>query len=133
MLIELIFCIFAILQGGSCDLIEMQSAVVAEEPVADKPISEPHTHSSVELPEIASKVATCESGDGQGTYSLTAKNPNSSASGKYQFIDSTWEWVTGLPAPASAHPELVQDQAFIDLWDDGDGASHWAPSRSCWG
>lgn len=133
MIFELIFCIFAILQGGSCDLPSMQSAVVEEEPVADKPISEPVAPPSVDLPEIASKVATCESGDGQGAYSLTAKNPNSSASGKYQFIDSTWEWVTDLPAPASDYPEHVQDQAFVDLWDDGAGASHWQPSEYCWG
>ena len=75
-----------------------------------------------------SVVAECESGG-----NLTAKNPRSTASGLYQFLDSTWEWVTGLPAPASAYPKAVQDSAFRKLWADGSGASHWFPSRHCWG
>lgn len=88
---------------------------------------------------MALAVADCESGarrsDGRAirrSYSITAENPISSASGKYQFIKSTWEMVTGLPAPASAYPEHVQDAAFRKLWDGGKGKSHWAPSRHCW-
>lgn len=69
----------------------------------------------------------CESRD-----DYRAENPVSSASGGFQFVDSTWEWVTGLPSPASRYPADVQDAAFLELWDDGVGASHWAPSRTCW-
>lgn len=94
---------------------------------------------AVPLPPVAAAIAACESGeidaDGRpvlGTYSLTAANPESSARGKYQAVTATWEWVTGLPAPASAYPEHVQDQFFVDLWDDGRGSSHWDASRWCW-
>lgn len=90
--------------------------------------------------DIATVVADCESGDRlangrarYGSYDLRAENSHSSASGKFQFISSTWTAVTGKPAPASAYPENVQDAAFRELWAGGRGASHWAASRSCWG
>jgi hypothetical protein len=76
---------------------------------------------------IAARVAGCESsGDPR------AKNPSSSASGLYQFIDSTWERASGLPAPARAHSAEVQTRVFWKLWNDGAGAGNWAPSRHCW-
>ena len=61
-----------------------------------------------------------------------AENPTSSASGRWQFIASTWTWITGLTPPASAWPPSVQRAAFLTLWDNGRGARHWAPSRDCW-
>lgn len=79
-------------------------------------------------PDAAAVIRGCES---DGDYH--AENPVSSASGAYQFIDSTWTWVTGLQPPASAYAPAVQDAAFHELWDDGRGASHWDASRSCWG
>lgn len=82
---------------------------------------------TTELP-IALKIAECESDNKN-----VRNRQGSSASGYWQFIDSTWEWVTGLPAPAMAHPREVQYQAFLTLWDDGRGASHWQPSKYCWG
>lgn len=81
---------------------------------------------AVELPPIAAVVARCESGGNP-----TAKNPISSASGLYQFVDGTWSWVTGLEPPASAWPVEVQHQAFVDLWDDGAGRAHWRESWRC--
>lgn len=72
-------------------------------------------------------VRWCESRD-----SYTAENPVSSASGAFQAITSTWEWVMDLPAPASAYPKAVQDEFFLRLWDGGRGWRHWAPSASCW-
>lgn len=78
-------------------------------------------------------VAACESGSLEtGRYDSQAQNPTSSASGAFQFIDGTWEWVTGLPAPAKDYPLLVQIWAFDRLWADGRGAAHWEASRSCW-
>lgn len=79
------------------------------------------------LPLIARKVAYCES-----RYVNTASPATSTASGYFQFLNGTWEWVTGLPAPASAYPLEVQYAAFLELWDEGRGASHWNPSRYCW-
>lgn len=79
------------------------------------------------LPAVALAIRWCESRD-----DYQAENPTSSASGAWQFIDSTWTWVTGLQPPASAYPRHVQDAAFLALWDDGRGATHWNASRACW-
>lgn len=77
--------------------------------------------------DIASRIAKCESGN------RNIKNPNSSASGYFQFLDSTWTSVTGLAPPAMAYSYTTQLQAFYELWDNGAGAGHWAQSRHCWG
>ncbi len=57
--------------------------------------------------------------------SLTAQNPNSTASGKWQFLDSTWHAVTGLPGSASDYDEATQDAAAAKLYDGGAGCAAW--------
>jgi hypothetical protein len=64
-------------------------------------------------------VMECESGG-----SLTAQNPSSSASGKWQVIDSTWNNFMGYPTAASA-PEWVQDEKARQLYAGGAGRGHW--------
>lgn len=76
----------------------------------------------------AAVIAMCESDN-----LALAKNEDSTASGPWQFLDGTWEWVTNSPAPARAYPRHVQRAAFDKLYADGAGASHWAPSAHCWG
>lgn len=76
---------------------------------------------------IARRIAQCESG-----MNPRAENPRSSASGLFQFIDSTWRSVTGLAPPASAYSVSTQVSAFWDLWNGGAGASNWSPSAHCW-
>lgn len=76
---------------------------------------------------IAVRIARCESGGNP-----RAQNATSTASGLYQFLDSTWTGTTGLAPPASAYSAATQTAAFWKLWNGGAGAGNWNPSRSCW-
>lgn len=55
---------------------------------------------------------------------LDVKNPDSTASGKWQFLDSTWARFGGYARAADA-PESVQDARAAALWDGGAGCAHW--------
>ncbi|WP_228389207.1 transglycosylase family protein [Cumulibacter manganitolerans] len=77
---------------------------------------------------VLEKIKQCESG---GDYQ--AENPTSTASGAYQFIDSTFQSLKasqGYTHAADA-PEAVQDAAAIELYN-AEGTAPWAPSASCW-
>jgi len=56
---------------------------------------------------------------------ITAQNPTSTASGKWQFLDSTWGGYGGY-AKARYAPESVQDDRARQLWAGGAGCSHWS-------
>ena len=56
---------------------------------------------------------------------ITAQNPSSTASGKWQFLDSTWAGYGGY-AKARYAPESVQDDRARQLWAGGSGCSHWS-------
>lgn len=55
---------------------------------------------------------------------IRAKNPSSSASGKWQFIRSTWAGFGGY-SEAYLAPESVQDAKARILWAGGAGCGHW--------
>lgn len=57
--------------------------------------------------------------------SLTARNPRSSAAGKWQFLASTWDGYGGYASAADA-PERVQDDKARALWAGGRGCAHWS-------
>lgn len=57
--------------------------------------------------------------------SLTAHNPTSTASGKWQFLNSTWQGYGGYATAASA-PESVQDARAAQVWAGGSGCSNWS-------
>lgn len=77
------------------------------------------------------RIRSCESGDGHGSYNYRAENSRSTASGAWQFLDSTWDGFGGYHHAASA-PPVVQDRK-ARLTFDASGYSPWNASRSCWG
>jgi len=56
---------------------------------------------------------------------IRAKNPSSTASGKWQFLNSTWAGYGGY-AEAWMAPESVQDAKARELWAGGAGCGHWS-------
>jgi hypothetical protein len=84
------------------------------------------------IPYKLRRIRGCESAwDPNHPGDYTAKNPSSSASGAYQFLDRTWVSTTGLPAPARAHSPATQDRAALKLYNS-QGTAPWESSRSCW-
>jgi len=59
---------------------------------------------------------------------ITARNPRSTASGKWQFLRSTWANHRGY-RDAYLAPEWVQDERARQLWNHGRGCSHWSACR----
>jgi hypothetical protein len=86
-----------------------------------------------EVSREAAAIIACESGDTKniGSYAVSADNPTSTASGLFQFIDGTYEGLTGR---TSAKTDKVENQyaAFRKLWNNGYGWTHWTASKSCW-
>lgn len=58
-------------------------------------------------------------------FNPTAENPTSTASGLYQFIDSTWAGFGGYSHAAYA-PVSVQVAKARIVWANGAGCSHWS-------
>lgn len=71
-------------------------------------------------------IIACESGG-----DARAQNPSSTASGLYQFINSTWKAYGGSTARAKdasvSEQRRVAERAFA-----AEGYGPWAASRSCW-
>lgn len=84
------------------------------------------TVKKVSLSGIAACIAKYESGGNP-----RAENPNSSASGLFQFIDGTWRAITGRSDRAKDAPVSVQIAAFYKLWNGGRGAHHWVVAPKC--
>lgn len=81
--------------------------------------------------DVLERIAQCESG---GDY--TAENPRSSASGKYQFLASTWHdggyaERYGVAHASEATPEQ-QEEAARELYA-ASGTRPWNASKHCWG
>ena len=103
----------------------------AEEPVQEEapaqeeqpaPEADNSSDSSVEVNDHLKQIAQRESGG-----DIHATNPTSGASGKYQFLQTTWDSVAPSEyqgSPAANAPEHVQDAAAQKLYDTA-GASQW--------
>jgi hypothetical protein len=70
-------------------------------------------------------IARCESG---GRYD--AENPTSTASGRYQVLDSTWDGYGGYERAVDAPPE-VQEAWAREAYARA-GTAPWRASRGCW-
>jgi hypothetical protein len=71
------------------------------------------------------RIAKCESG---GRYN--AQNSISTASGKYQFLDSTWNNYAGYPKARLAPPEIQEQKAYETFLRRG--TQPWDASYHCW-
>ena len=102
-----------------------EAAQPAEEPAEQEAPAEEADNSgdsSVEVNDHLKQIAQRESGG-----DIHATNPTSGASGKYQFLQTTWDSVAPSEyqgSPAANAPEHVQDAAAQKLYDTA-GASQW--------
>jgi hypothetical protein len=77
------------------------------------------------IPPVMRRVRECESG---GSY--TAQNPTSTASGAWQYLDSTWGGHRGFARAMDAPPRVQDLRAIRDFRIVG--TTPWAASRGCW-
>ena len=77
------------------------------------------------VPLVLKRIRHCES---RGNY--RAQNPRSTASGAYQFLDSTWGGHGGY-ARAKNAPPWMQDRKAILTWRAA-GTTPWLASQHCW-
>lgn len=104
---------------------------------AAKKEAEKAARSSVRPGFIGDRIANCEGG---AKYLHKDHGPKSTASGKYGFLDGTWDGLDNKKGDgfrgysrAMHAPESIQDEAFVILWNNGKGESHWKSSKRCWG
>lgn len=110
----------------------VRKPVEIKKKVVKKPSQKIYTHKrstpirhKVSLSGIAACIAKYESGGNP-----RAENPNSSASGLFQFIDGTWNHFGGY-SRAKYAPVSVQLEKFYQVWDNGRGAGHWVVAYKC--
>lgn len=77
---------------------------------------------------IKKAIEFCESGG-----NAKAQNPTSTASGLFQFLDTTWRSLDASAGYARAKdaPVAVQERAFDELYAQM-GTSPWLASKPCW-
>lgn len=96
---------------------EARRAVTVPAVAAAVPAVESSGRCGGDLPPCS--VMYCESGG-----NIRAENPHSTASGKWQFLDSTWAGHGGY-ARAKDAPESVQDERARQVYAGGAGRGHW--------
>ncbi len=96
-----------------------------------------HPLPASQVPDVLERIRDCESGDRMsngrarpGSHKYGAQNRVSTASGAYQFLDTTWGAWDGY-AKARHAPPRVQDRKAIRHWQLH-GTSPWNESRGCW-
>lgn len=83
------------------------------------------------LPPLLVAIRSCESGGGvYGSYNYRAENPSSTASGAFQFLDTTWNHHRGY-ARAMLAPRRIQDRKALLAFGES-GSTPWVSSKPCW-
>ena len=83
------------------------------------------------LPWLLRKIRSCESGSGGvGSYNYSAQNRHSTASGAYQYLDTTWGGHMGYRKARFAPPRIQDRRALRDFRKS---TSPWNASKGCWG
>ncbi len=106
-------------------------AIVAGIVAALAPPPAPPPPPATGIPAVLVAIRECESG---GSY--TAENPSSTASGAFQYLDSSWRSYGyaaryGVSRASMASP-AQQDEAALDTLARS-GTTPWNASRGCWG
>lgn len=94
-------------------------------PATTTTVVAPPRKAVLEIPALLLKIRECESG---GDY--TDENPSSTASGAYQYLDSTWADHGGYSRAMYAPPEVQDARAVADFARLG--TRPWAASAHCW-
>jgi hypothetical protein len=92
-----------------------------------------HIRPAPAVPRILRLISGCESGHNNpfSKPNYRAQNPGSTASGAYQFLDSTWHRRFGVSKARYAKP-WQQDQVAVEEYHRN-GTAPWAASKHCWG
>jgi hypothetical protein len=84
------------------------------------------------LPPILKRIGGCESSTGPNSkINYTAQNDHTTASGGFQFLDTTWDNFRGYRKAKYAPPRIQNWRAKIELKKNG--TSPWVSSEHCWG
>lgn len=94
----------------------------------------------IELGPTMCAVRACESGKRTsnntpvlGTYDYKAENDTSTASGGWQYLDTTWGGTEGFGRALNAPPRVQDQRALRDFGRSSNSASPtWDESKDCW-
>lgn len=106
-----------------------RTTLIATAPIVGLPLTSGVAHAApLDWDSVSTALAICESGN-----RATAANPNSTASGRWQLLDSTWRAMGGAvyarraKYATPAQQELVAKRLFLRA-----GLSPWKASQRCW-
>jgi hypothetical protein len=92
----------------------------------------PDKYSTENLPPILKRIGGCETNNSpKAKINYKAENPNSTASGGFQFLFTTWNNFMGYREAKDA-PARVQNKKAIMTYKSA-GTGPWKSSQGCWG